>query len=74
MEKIKLSESKKKYLGFVAIVFLVYFGMKYLSPIVSPFIVAFLLAGFMNPIVTKMQDKIKIKKSVLAGLVLLFFF
>lgn len=73
MEKIKLSESKKRYLGFVAIVFLVYFGMKYLSPIVSPFIVAFLLAGFMNPIVTKMQEKIKIKKSVLTGLVLLFF-
>lgn len=73
MEKIQLSESGKKYLWIIGIVFSVYFGMKYLSPIASPFVVAFLMAGFINPIVTKLQEKVKIKKSVLAGLVLLFF-
>lgn len=73
MEKLHLSEGGKKYLWVVVIVFSVYFGMKYISPIVSPFIVAFLAAGFINPIVTRLQRKVKIKKSVLAGIVLLFF-
>lgn len=73
MEKLHLSEGGKKYLWVVVIVFSVYFGMKYISPIVSPFIVAFLAAGFINPIVTRLQRKVKIKKSFLAGIVLLFF-
>ena len=65
MDKIHFSESGKKYLSMVAIVLSVYFAMKYVSPVVSPFVLAFLLVGFINPIVTRLHSRIKIKKSIL---------
>ncbi len=73
MEKWQVSENGKKYLQIVVIVGSVYFAMKYISPIASPFIIAFLVAGFINPIVTKLQKRFHLKKPVLAGVVLLFF-
>ena len=73
MEKWQISENGKKSLQLVIIVFSVYFAMKYISPIASPFIIAFLIAGFINPIVTKLQKRFRLKKPVLAGVVLLFF-
>ena len=51
MEKRVLSEAEKKYVEAAIIIFLVYLAMKYISPIVSPFIFALLLAGISNPIV-----------------------
>lgn len=70
MDKINISESWKKYLTVAAVTFAVYLGMKYVSPVVSPFLFAFLLAGVLNPVVRILHDKIKIRKSVLAGLLL----
>lgn len=52
------------------IVLAVYFAMKYVSPILSPFIFAFLIAGGLNPLVQKLHKKIKIRKSILAALIL----
>ncbi len=72
MDKIHLSETGKKYLLTGAVIFTVYFAMKYLSPVVSPFIFAFLLAGVLNPLVRGLNKKIKIRKSVLAGIILFF--
>ena len=40
MEKRVLSEAEKKYVEAAIIIFLVYLAMKYISPIVSPFIFA----------------------------------
>ena len=71
MDKIHLSENSKKYVSVLVIVFSVYFAMKYVSPVVSPFVLAFLLVGFINPIVTKLHRKIKIKKSILTGIMIL---
>ncbi|EOS73632.1 sporulation integral membrane protein YtvI [Lachnospiraceae bacterium 10-1] len=70
MDKFHLSETGKKYLLTGAIIFIVYFAMKYISPIISPFIFAFLLAGALNPLVRGLGKKIKIRKSVLAGIIL----
>ena len=70
MDKIHFSESGKKYLSMVAIVLSVYFAMKYVSPVVSPFVLAFLLVGFINPIVTRLHSRIKIKKSILTGIMI----
>lgn len=71
MDKIHFSESGKKYLSMLAIVLSVYFAMKYVSPVVSPFVLAFLLVGFINPIVTRLHSRIRIKKSILTGMMLL---
>lgn len=73
MDKFSMTEKGKKYVQIVLVTLAVYFGMKYLSPVVSPFIFAFLLAGLLNPLVTKLHRILKIKKSVLAGLFLFLF-
>lgn len=57
MDKFHLSETGKKYLLTGAIIFIVYFAMKYISPIISPFIFAFLLAGALNPLVRGLGKK-----------------
>lgn len=49
---------------------LVYLAMKYISPVISPFILAFLAAGLLNPLVQVLHKRIKIKKSILAGIIL----
>lgn len=70
MDKISLTENGKKYLQIALVVLAVYFGMKYLSPILSPFILAFLLTGFIDPLVSKLHQKLKIRKPALAGVIL----
>lgn len=70
MDKINITEGGKKYLTAAVVTFLVYLGMKYVSPVVSPFLFAFLLAGVLNPAVRILHSKIKIRKSVLAGILL----
>lgn len=70
VNKINLSEAGKKYLILAAVSFLVYLAMKYISPIVSPFLFAFLLAGLLNPAVQILHNKMKIRKSILAGILL----
>lgn len=70
MNNFNLTESGKKYLAAAAVVFAVYFAMKYLSPILSPFIFALLAAGGLNPLVQKLHKKIKLRKSILAALIL----
>lgn len=70
MDKISLTENGKKYLQIALVILAVYFGMKYLSPILSPFILAFLLTGFIDPLVSKLHQKLKIRKSALAGVIL----
>lgn len=70
MDKISLTENGRKYLQIALVVLAVYFGMKYLSPILSPFILAFLLTGFIDPLVSKLHQKLKIRKPALAGVIL----
>ncbi len=68
-----MTEYGKKYVQIGIVTIFVYLGMKYLSPVVSPFILAFLLAGMLYPLVTKLNRRIKIKKSVLAGGIIILF-
>ena len=49
---------------------LVYFFMKFISPIVSPFIFAFLVAGILNPLAQFFNRKMKIRKPVISGTIL----
>ena len=70
MEKRVLSEAEKKYVEAAIIIFFVYLAMKYISPIVSPFIFALLLAGILNPIVLALHQRLKVRKSILTGIIL----
>ena len=45
MEKFEFSGKQNKYLWLGGIILLVYLFLKYLSPLVSPFLLAFLIAG-----------------------------
>ena len=67
MDKLKISENARKYIQISLVILGVYFGMKYISPIVSPFLLAFLFTGIINPLVSGLHQKLKINKSVLAG-------
>ncbi len=68
-----MTKSGKKYLTAAGVILAVYLGMKYISPVVSPFIFAFLLAGSINPLVGKLYEKLKIRKSLLTGVILFLF-
>lgn len=70
MDKFNITENAKKYIQIVLVILAVYLGMKYISPIVSPFLFAFLLAGLINPLASKIHQKIKIRKSFVAGIIL----
>lgn len=61
--------SRRKYIMAGMVTAGVYFSLKYLSPIFSPFLLAFLMAGFFNKLTKKIH--VRIKKSILAGLILL---
>ena len=65
------TEGSKKYLTAATVSVLVYLAMKYVSPVVSPFVFAFLLAAVLNPLVQFLHKKIRIQKTVLAGILLL---
>lgn len=74
MDKFSMEEKGKKYVQILLITLIVYFGMKYISPVVSPFVIAFLLASMINFPVSWLHQKIKIRKSILTGLFLLLIF
>lgn len=71
MDKFSMTENGKKYVQIMLVILAVYLGMKYLSPIVSPFILAFLLAALIDSLTAKLHRKLKIKKSFLAGCIML---
>ena len=64
-----MSGNQRKYLILILVIVGVYVFMKFLSPILSPFILAFLFAGLLSKLTGKIP--LKIKKSVLAGFILI---
>ena len=48
MDKNVLSENQRKYVVLITVVAGVYFFMRFLSPIFSPFILAFLAVGILG--------------------------
>lgn len=69
MGKIWGTEKARKYGTFFAVVIGVFCFMKYLSPILSPFLFAFLIAGTLNRLAGKIP--LKVKKPYLAGAIML---
>ncbi len=74
MDKFVLKDNQKKYLYVGGIILCVYLFLKYISPVISPFLLAFLIAGGLCRLTDKMVRKVrKRKKPFLAGLLLVFF-
>lgn len=69
MDKNFLVEDKRKYGIILLTVVGVYLFMKYLSPIVSPFLLAFLAADFLSKLKNKLS--LQMKTSFLVSLILL---
>ena len=69
MERICMKENQKRFVTLAIVIAGVYLFMRFLSPILSPFILAFLFAGGLS----RMAEKIpfRIKRPILAGGILL---
>ncbi len=72
--KIKMKKPWSDALKIVGITIAVYCGMRYILPIVFPFFLAVLIAILLHPIVTKIDNKIKIPRGILSFLVLVLVF
>ena len=64
-----LEGNKRKYLMIGVVIIGVYFFMKFLSPIVSPFLLAFLIAGALS----RLTEKIPIKQAVTIKIEIILF-
>ena len=50
-------------LGTIVIVFLLFLGAKYILPVLTPFVIAAILAELINPLVTALNRKFKMSRS-----------
>lgn len=71
MKKIGLTKNQKKYCFLAILIVGVYLFMRFLSPILSPFILAFLVAGYLSRLTRKLP--FQIKKPILAVILLIIF-
>lgn len=64
----------KEYLILATVILGVYIGFKYLSPLVTPFLFAFVFVKLLHPFLEKVQKNLHIKKGfVTAGILLILF-
>lgn len=70
MEKRGLTKNQRKYGLLILVIAGVYLFMRFLSPVLSPFILAFLLAGCLGRLAKKLP--FRMKKPVLAAILLIF--
>ena len=55
----------------IGITIAVYLGIRYLLPLVFPFLLALLFAAILNPLVKKLENKIKLPRGLLSFLVVI---
>lgn len=68
----KISAGKTKdYAMIVVIIIGVYVGVRYLSPLLTPFLLAFGFVALMHPSLERMQKKFHLKKGLLTAAILL---
>lgn len=67
-----IKEEYKKAIMYIGIILAVYLGIRFLLPLVGPFVIAFCMVTHMYPYVTKIYEKTHIGKTFLAGIMLFF--
>lgn len=69
MEKI-FTRKNKEIIILLSVVIGVFVAMKYLSPLIAPFIFAILLVAFLNPRLKKIERRFHLKKGLVASLLI----
>ncbi len=67
-----IKEEYKKVIMYMGIVLGVYIGIRYLLPLVGPFVIAFFIVAQIYPYVKKINEKLRINKVFLTGFLLFF--
>lgn len=67
------TRKNKEIIILLSVVVLVFLAMKFLSPLIAPFIFAFLIVYYLNPRLEKFQKRFRIKKGVAATFLIVFF-
>lgn len=70
MEKI-FNRKNKEFLIVTGVVLGVYVAMKFVSPLITPFLFAFLIVACLYPRLDRIQKKLRIKKGVMAFMIIL---
>lgn len=70
MDGLNMTENGRRYAQIILVTLAVYLGMKYLSPVLSPFVFAFLLAAVIHPLAARLHRIFKVRESILAALIL----
>lgn len=67
---IHLKPQQRRYVLLAGTILAVYLGMRYISPVLSPFLLAFLIAGALNPFLCRLNQRTGLKRPLLAGIVI----
>ncbi len=70
MEKI-LTRKNKELLIVIGVVLGVYVVMKFISPLVAPFLFAFLIVAYLYPKLERIQKRLHIRKGIMAAFLIL---
>lgn len=65
-----IKEEYKKAIMYMGIILAVYIGIRFLLPLVGPFVIAFCIVTHIYPYVTKIYEKTHISKTFLTGAIL----
>ena len=74
MPEIRTVWNKRKIIRILGITAAVYAGMKYLLPLVIPFLIAGILVKMTRPLIEKIHRKLKIKREWLLAFFMIAFF
>ena len=59
-----------KYVKLIIVALIIYFSMRFMVPLFLPFIIAFLFSSLFMPVINYLNQKIKVGKGILAGVIL----
>lgn len=67
-----IKEEYKKAIMYMGIILVVYIGIRFLLPLIGPFVIAFCIVAHIYPFVTKIYEKTHISRTLLTGAILFF--
>lgn len=71
---IKMNQKIRFLITVTVTTVAVYLAMKYLLPLIIPFLIAYMIAIIISPLVSWLHVKLKIKRGLAAGIIILLFF
>lgn len=62
------------FLYLALILFLGFISIKYILPMLAPFVIGFMVAALLNPFIDKIEKSVKLKRSFISIIILLLFY